>query len=259
MSHGFDSYYGIPYSNDMDKISTIESRTALMNPRIEYFQVPLMRNADVIERPADQTTSVKRYTQKAVNYINANKRKPFFLYMAHSLPHVPLFVSDEFKGQSERGLYGDVIQEIAWSVGQILNTLRKEGLDKNTYVIFTSDNDPWVVFDENSGSAGPLFGGKRTGYEGGVRVPAIFWGQRLLNWVLERLLLLPQRPPMGSVFQMVKPTLTRCRWKRIMTLILWIATDYPRSSMRKQHAASSDGPALQALNLIVFANGSRSR
>jgi len=178
INHGFDSYYGIPYSNDMDRISTIGAREALMNPKIEYFQVPLMRNKEVIERPADQTTIVKRYTQEAVNYIKSNKNKPFFLYLAHSLPHVPLFASRDFRGKSERGLYGDVIEEIDWSVGQILNTLKQEGLAKNTYVVFTSDNGPWVIYDENGGSTGPLFGAKGNSYEGGTRVPAIFWAPR---------------------------------------------------------------------------------
>jgi arylsulfatase A len=180
-SHGFDSYYGIPYSNDMDRVNSVEAREALMNPKVEYFQVPLMRDTSVIERPADQTTIVKRYTQEALEFIARNKQKsgatqPFFLYLAHSLPHVPLFASSKFKGTSERGLYGDVIEEIDWSTGQILDALRKIGLDKNTYVIFTSDNGPWVIFDENGGSAGPLFGSKGTSYEGGVRVPAIIWG-----------------------------------------------------------------------------------
>ncbi|MDO1451189.1 sulfatase [Rhodocytophaga aerolata] len=174
-SHGFDSYYGIPYSNDMDRVNSIEPRQALMNAKIEYFQVPLMRNTEVIEKPADQNTITKRYTQEAIKFISEHKKKPFFLYLAHSLPHVPLFASQDFRGKSERGLYGDVIEEIDWSVGQILNTLKKEGLDKNTYVIFTSDNGPWVIFDEHGGSAGALFGAKGTSYEGGVRVPAIFW------------------------------------------------------------------------------------
>lgn len=175
-SHGFDSYYGIPYSNDMDRVNTVEYKQAFLEPKIEYFQVPLMRNTEVIERPADQNTIVKRYTQEAVKYIGQNKKKPFFLYLAHSLPHVPLFVSDAFRGKSDRGLYGDVIEEIDWSVGQILQALKKEGLDKNTYVVFTSDNGPWAIFNEHGGSAGPLFGNKGTSYEGGVRVPAIFWG-----------------------------------------------------------------------------------
>lgn len=174
-SHGFDSYYGIPYSNDMDNVSGIRGQEPLKNPKIEYFQVPLMRNTEVIERPADQNTITKRYTQEAVKFIAEKKDEPFFLYLAHSLPHVPLFASQEFRGTSERGLYGDVIEEIDWGVGQILKTLKEEGLDENTYVIFTSDNGPWVVFDGHGGSAGPLFGAKGTSYEGGVRVPTIFW------------------------------------------------------------------------------------
>jgi arylsulfatase A len=174
-SHGFDSYYGIPYSNDMDRVNSVEYKEAFLNPKIEYFQVPLMRNTKTIEQPADQNTITKRYTEEAVKYISENKKKPFFLYLAHSLPHVPLFASQNFLGKSERGLYGDVIEEIDWSVGQILNTLRKEGLDKNTYVIFTSDNGPWAIFNEHGGSAGILFGAKGTSYEGGVRVPAVIW------------------------------------------------------------------------------------
>jgi arylsulfatase A-like enzyme len=175
-SHGFDSYYGIPYSNDMDRDNSVNRQEAFLNPKIEYFQVPLMRNTAIIERPADQNTITKRYTQEAVKYITENKKKPFFLYLAHSLPHVPLFASSDFKGKSERGLYGDVIEEIDWGVGQILSALKKEGLDKNTYVVFTSDNGPWAIFNEHGGDAGPLFGAKGTSYEGGVRVPAIFWG-----------------------------------------------------------------------------------
>lgn len=174
-SHGFDSYFGIPYSNDMDRISSVSREDAFENSRIEYFQVPLMRNTEIVEKPADQNTITKRYTEEAVKFISENKKKPFFLYLAHSFPHVPLFASGNFKGKSERGLYGDVIEEIDWSVGQILNALKKEKLDKNTMVVFTSDNGPWVTYDEQGGSAGPLFGAKNTSYEGGVRVPAIFW------------------------------------------------------------------------------------
>jgi arylsulfatase A-like enzyme len=175
-SHGFDAYLGIPYSNDMDRVSDLPARQAIMNARKEYFNVPLMRNEDIIERPADQNTIVRRYTQEAIKFISENRKKPFFLYLAHSLPHVPLFASEDFRGKSERGLYGDVIEEIDWSVGQILQTLKKQKLDEKTIVIFTSDNGPWVVYDEHGGSAGLLFGAKGTGYEGGQRVPAIFWG-----------------------------------------------------------------------------------
>ena len=174
-SHGFDSYFGIPYSNDMDRVSTLPAREAVMQAKAEYFDVPLMRNSEIIERPAYQNTITKRYTEEAVKFISENKKHPFFLYVAHSFPHVPLFVSENFSGKSERGLYGDVVEEIDWSVGQILSTLKKEKLDKKTVVIFTSDNGPWVLYDEQGGSAGPLYGAKGTGYEGGQRVPAIFW------------------------------------------------------------------------------------
>lgn len=175
-SHGFESYFGIPYSNDMDRVNDGTAKEAFADPKYEYFNVPLMRNTEIIERPADQNTITKRYTEEAVKFINTNKDKPFFLYLAHSLPHVPLFASGDFKGTSERGLYGDVIEEIDWSVGEILSALKEKGLDHNTYVIFTSDNGPWLVYDEHGGSSGSLFGGKGTSYEGGVRVPTVIWG-----------------------------------------------------------------------------------
>ncbi len=175
-SHGFDSYFGIPYSNDMDRINDVTAKEAFGDPKFEYFNVPLMRNTEIIERPADQNTITKRYAEEAVKFISANKDKPFFVYLAHSLPHVPLFASGDFTGKSERGLYGDVIEEIDWSVGEILGALKDNGLDKNTYVIFTSDNGPWLVYNEQGGSAGSLFGGKGTSYEGGVRVPTVIWG-----------------------------------------------------------------------------------
>lgn len=176
-NHGFDYYFGIPYSNDMDRVTNgMTNQQMFIDPIYQNFNVPLMRNNEIIERPANQNTITKRYTEEAVKYISENKSKPFFLYMAHSLPHVPLFTSDAFRGTSERGLYGDVIEEIDWSVGEILKALKEEGLEKNTYVIFTSDNGPWAIFNEQGGSSGGLFGAKGTSYEGGVRVPAIFWG-----------------------------------------------------------------------------------
>ena len=174
-NHGFDYYFGIPYSNDMDRVNDVDRVEAFGNPKSEYFNVPLMRNTEIIERPADQTTITRRYTEEAIRFIDRHKESPFFVYLAHNLPHVPLFASDGFLGTSERGLYGDVIEEIDWSVGRILDYLREEGLDRNTLVVFTSDNGPWVVFNEQGGSAGPFFGAKGTSYEGGVRVPAIFW------------------------------------------------------------------------------------
>lgn len=174
-NNGFDSYFGIPYSNDMDREKGFKNEK-FFSPQIKDYNVPLMRNTAIIQRPADQNTITKRYTEESLKFIKANKSKPFFLYLAHSMPHIPLFASTDFLGKSERGLYGDAIEEIDWSVGQIINMLKKEGLDKNTYVIFASDNGPWKIFNQHGGSAGPLFGGKGTSYEGGMRVPSLVWG-----------------------------------------------------------------------------------
>lgn len=173
VSHGFDYYYGLPYSNDMDRVSNVPD--ALTNPKIEYFNVPLMRNNEIIERPVNQHTITKRYTEEAINYINSNKDKPFFIYFAHSMPHVPLFASEDFQGKSKRGIYGDVVEEIDWSVGMILKTLRNNNIEENTLVIFTSDNGPWLRFGEYGGTAGPLRGGKGGTFDGGMREPTIFW------------------------------------------------------------------------------------
>ncbi len=173
-NNGFDSYFGIPYSNDMDRVGG-QGREAFLEPKAEYFNVPLMRDEEIIERPANQNTITKRYTEEACKFIQKSKNKPFFLYLAHNLPHVPLFVSKKFEDKSLRGLYGDVIEEIDWGVGQILRTLRREGLAENTFVVFTSDNGPWLTFDEHGGSAGLLREGKGCTFEGGMREPCIMW------------------------------------------------------------------------------------
>ena len=173
-NNGFDSYFGIPYSNDMDRVGG-EGRQAFWEPKAEYWNVPLMRDEEIIERPADQNTITKRYNEKAVQFIEENKSRPFFLYLAHNLPHVPLFASKDFKDKSLRGLYGDVVEEIDWGVGRILDTLRREGLAENTFVIFTSDNGPWLIFNEHGGSAGLLREGKGCTFEGGMREPCIMW------------------------------------------------------------------------------------
>jgi arylsulfatase A len=176
--HGFDSYFGIPYSNDMDfrkNDNWIDWNHAMKEHNYEFWNVPLMRDEEIIERPAVQTTITKRYTEEAIEFIRTNKDRPFFLYLAHNLPHVPLFTSETFRDVSFRGLYGDVVEEIDWGVGQLLEALRTEGLDENTMVVFTSDNGPWLVFDQHGGSAGLLREGKGTTWEGGMRVPAIFW------------------------------------------------------------------------------------
>jgi len=173
-NNGFDSYFGIPYSNDMDRVGG-EGRQAFLEPKVEYWNVPLMRDEEIIERPADQNTITKRYAEESVKFIKKNKNKPFFLYLANSLPHVPLFVSENFRNKSLRGLYGDVIEEIDWGVGQILQTLRREGLAENTFVVFTSDNGPWLTYNEHGGSAGLLREGKGCTFEGGMREPCIMW------------------------------------------------------------------------------------
>ena len=152
--HGFDSYFGIPYSNDM--------------AGVVYF-----RDNDVVDYKVDQHYITKTYTQEAVNFIQQHKKGPFFLYLAHNMPHVPLYASTGFDGKSKRGLYGDVIEELDWSVGEVIKALKQNGLEENTLVIFTSDNGPWLAFDIDGGSAGPLREGKQTTFEGGMRVPAV--------------------------------------------------------------------------------------
>ncbi|MGQ9821393.1 MAG: sulfatase family protein [Thermogutta sp.] len=192
--HGFDRYFGLPYSNDMDRVaSSPPGRQAFLAPEISFWNVPLIRDAEIIERPADQTTLTKRYTEEAVRFIRESRGQPFFLYLAHTMPHVPLFRSPEFVGRSLRGLYGDVIEEIDWSVGQVLQTLREEGLAENTWVVFTSDNGPWLSYDEQGGSAGLLRNGKGSTWEGGMRVPCVMW------W--------PGRIPAGSFVREMGSTL----------------------------------------------------
>jgi len=201
---GFDMYYGIPYSNDMEIDPTMElapdiklnngmtvERIRTEEPKGHW--VPLMRDEKVIEYPCDQSTLTKRYTEEAVEFIKENKNKPFFLYLPHTMPHVPLFASEKFRGKSKRGLYGDVIEEIDWSVGEILKTLKKLDLEDNTLVIFTSDNGPWLQFKEDGGCSLPLRDGKFTTYEGGMRMPCI------MRW--------PGKIPAGRVCSEVAATI----------------------------------------------------
>lgn len=173
--HGFESYLGIPYSNDMDKIEATDYFTLAEQERFQAYNVPLMRDDKIVERPANQRMLVKRYTEETIRLIKEFKNESFFIYLAHNMPHIPLFRSAEFKGRSAAGIYGDVIEEIDWSVGLILETLKEEGLAENTLVIFTSDNGPWLIFKTHGGSAGLLRGGKGGTFEGGMREPTIFW------------------------------------------------------------------------------------
>lgn len=164
--HGFDEYYGLPYSNDMWPHHP-EARPGA------YPDLPLIGGELTLELNPDQTQLTKDYTERATRFIEQNKNRPFFLYLAHSMPHVPLYASENFRGKSGAGLYGDVIQEIDWSVGQVMKALEEHGLTENTLVIFTSDNGPWLSYGNHSGSAGNLREGKGTVWEGGVRVPCI--------------------------------------------------------------------------------------
>lgn len=185
-AQGFDYFYGIPYSNDMN--GSKEASAYVQNADrpayqadTKWYDVPLMENMDVLEQPVNQNTITRRYTEKAISFVQENKDKPFFLYLAHSMPHVPLFAGENFTGTSKQGLYGDVIHAIDWSVGEIIRTLKDLKIDDHTVVVFTSDNGPWLAYKTHGGSAGPLRAGKGTTFEGGQRVPAIFWGPGLIK------------------------------------------------------------------------------
>jgi arylsulfatase A-like enzyme len=173
--HGFDDYYGLPYSNDMWP----------RHPTAKFPDLPLMDREKIIASNPDQSKLTTQYTERAVKFIDANRHKPFFLYVPHAMPHVPLFVSDRHKGKSKQGLYGDVIMEIDWSVGQIVDALKRNKLDERTLVIFTSDNGPWLSYGEHAGTTAGLREGKGTTFEGGVRVPCV------MRW--------PSRIPAGSL------------------------------------------------------------
>ena len=184
--HGFDQYYGIPYSNDMKIDPTMalsKSITLREGMTVERLRseepaknwVPIIKDTEVIEYPADQVTLTKRYTEQAVQFIESNKNKPFFLYLPHTMPHIPLASTPKFRGKSAGGFYGDTIEEIDWSVGQVLDTLRKHELQGDTWVVYASDNGPWKLKNGHGGSAVPLRGYKFSTYEGGMRVPCIMW------------------------------------------------------------------------------------
>jgi arylsulfatase A len=173
--HGFDDYFGLPYSNDMWP----------KHPTSKFPDLPLIEGEKTIELNPDQSNLTSWYTERAVKFIGAHHERPFFLYVPHSMPHVPLFVSKKFAGKTERGLFGDVIAEIDWSVGEILAALQRHGLDERTLVVFTSDNGPWLSYGDHAGSAAPLREGKGTAWDGGQRVPC------LMRW--------PGKIPAGTV------------------------------------------------------------
>jgi arylsulfatase A-like enzyme len=176
LQHGFDEYLGLPYSNDMWPVNYDGQPAKTGDKKAYYPPLPFIKNNETIEiikNLDDQALLTKKYTEFAVDFIQKNKRKPFFLYMPHSMPHVPIAASADFKGKSKQGLYGDMMMEVDWSVKQILNALKSNGLDKNTMVIFTSDNGPWLNFGNHAGSSGGYREGKGTVFEGGHRVACI--------------------------------------------------------------------------------------
>ena len=177
--HGFDEYLGLPYSNDM---------WPLHPERKNFFpDLPLIEGEEVARLNPNQAELTRLYTQRAVQFIEKNRARPFFVYLAHTMPHVPLFVSDDFAGKTGQGLFGDVIAEIDWSVGRVLEAVRRLNLDTHTLVVFTSDNGPWLSYGNHAGSAKPLREGKQTAFEGGVRVPFIArWPGRIPKGAVQR-------------------------------------------------------------------------
>ena len=176
LQQGFDEYLGLPYSNDMWPVDYNGKPLDTSTFRGKYPPLPLIEgNKPIrfIRTLDDQAELTTIYTERAVSFINKNKSHPFFLYLAHSMPHVPIAASSKYKGKSGAGLYGDVMEEVDWSVGEVLKALDKNGLSKNTFVIFTSDNGPWLTFGNHAGSTGGFREGKGTAWEGGLRVPCI--------------------------------------------------------------------------------------
>ncbi len=197
---GFDEYFGLPYSNDMWPVND-EGTPATSGQKGRFPLLPMIDGdspVDTIRTIADQDQLTKRLTERAVGFINKHRTgKPFFLYFPHSMPHVPIAASARFRGKTGQGLYADVMQEIDWSVNEVMNTLKTNGLDKNTLVIFTSDNGPWLTYGDHAGSSGGFREGKGTTYEGGHRVPCLIrWpgmvpAGRVCNQLLTTLDLLP--------------------------------------------------------------------
>ena len=178
MQHGFDDYFGLPYSNDMWPYHPGVLHLPMEERLKRWPHLPLIDGNDVINPKVsgkDQEMLTTQYTERAVSFIEKNKDNPFFVYLPHSMVHVPLYVSDKFKGKSGAGLFGDVMMEVDWSVGEIMKVLRKHNLHTNTLFIFTSDNGPWLNYGDHAGSAAPLREGKGTMFDGGCREPTLAW------------------------------------------------------------------------------------
>ena len=201
--NGFDHYFGIPYSNDMnhpDNKGKPRSGPAGMDilwndpeSTLTKWKTPLIENEKIVELPVDQRTITRRCTDKAISFIKKNQNKPFFIYVPHSMPHIPLYVPDEIRDPNPLNAYTCVIEHIDAEVGRIIKTLKDLKLEKNTIVIYTTDNGPWLPFKHHGGSAGPLREGKGTTFEGGQRVPCVMWA--------------PSRIPPGSVCEELMGTI----------------------------------------------------
>jgi arylsulfatase len=175
LQQGFDQYFGIPYSNDMWPVD-YDGQPHVNHRKADYPVLPLIEDNEKVEEVKtleDQATLTTKYTEKSIQFIEKNKDKPFFLYLAHTMVHVPLGVSEKFRGKSVQGMYGDVMMEVDWSVGEVMKTLEKNNLTDNTLVIYTSDNGPWMNYGNHAGLATPLREGKGTAFEGGPRVPCV--------------------------------------------------------------------------------------
>jgi arylsulfatase A len=173
LRHGFDEFFGLPYSNDMWPFHPEAAPGT-------FPDLPLIEGEKMIQLNPDQRQFTRRFTERAVHFIERNRDQPFLLYLAHPMPHVPLYVSEAFEGSSGSGLYGDVMEELDWSMGEILEALRRHRLDQKTLVVFLSDNGPWLSYGDHAGSAAPLREGKGTAWDGGVRVPALMrWPGRI--------------------------------------------------------------------------------
>jgi len=176
LQHGFDEYYGLPYSNDMGPFGPRAEPAPPGSPRLRHPPIPVFDGNDVVDdelTAEDQAQLTTRYTERAVDFIDRHHDRPFFLYVPHTMVHVPIFVSDKFRDKSGAGLFGDVMMEVDWSVGQITEALDRHGIADNTLVIFTADNGPWLKYGNHAGSAGPLREGKGTMFEGGYREPCV--------------------------------------------------------------------------------------
>ncbi|WP_144059461.1 sulfatase family protein [Rhodopirellula sallentina] len=182
-ANGFDSYYGIPYSNDMNHPDNkgkpripSDELWADQESCVRLWKTPLFENESIIELPVDQRTVTRRYTDRAIEFITENQEQPFFLYLPHSMPHIPLYVPEDVYDSNPDNAYKCVIEHIDAEVGRLMQTVRDLGLSENTIVVYTSDNGPWLKFKNHGGNAGPLRAGKGTTFEGGQRVPCVMWG-----------------------------------------------------------------------------------